>query len=248
MSALTITQFDNARAFLDVAGPLLYEKEAVNSLMLGICERLVRDPDAYKNPFFAVVRDETGTVRFAVIMTPPHNMVLADGKDTLPAIPFLMDNLLDRGLPIPGVTGPVHLVEAFTARWRSVTGQEFEVIMRQRVYELREVRMPPIPSGHFRVARSEDIPTIIDWYKTFVAEAMNMTTTLTEEEAGRWVDDGNIFVWDLEGDSVSIAMKTRPYYTFHLGQFCVHAAGAPPAGLCLRIGCPAEPAPVGFGF
>ena len=88
-------------------------------------------------------------------MTPPHNMVLADGADSLAAVPVLVEGLLQKGIQIPGVTGPVHLTDAFTiklaVRPPVRTG---EVTMRQRVYELREVRMPPLPPGHHRVAQS----------------------------------------------------------------------------------------------
>ena len=205
-----VTSFDNAQDFLDIAGPLLYEQEATNGLMLGICERLVKNPNAYKDPFFAVVQDDSGSIQLAVSMTPPHNMVLADGNDSLIAIPELVGDLVRKGIHIPGVTGPVHLTDAFTASWQSDTEQEAEVTMRQRVYELREVRMPPLPPGHHRVAKDEDIPTIMAWYEAFVAESMHMTGRLKPEEAERMVNENAIFVWEHEGEPVSIAMKTRP--------------------------------------
>lgn len=210
MKPLIVTCFASSQEFLNAAGPVLYEQEATNGLMLGICERLVQKPSAYKDPFFAVVQDDSGQVQLAATMTPPHNMVLADGNDSQAAIPVLVDDLVKKGVHIPGVTGPFDLTEAFAASWQSATGQEAEVTMRQRVYELREVRMPPLPPGHHRVARAGDIPTIMAWYEAFVAESMHMTGKLTPEQAERLVNENAIFVWEHEGELVSIAMKTRP--------------------------------------
>ena len=208
--SLVVTSFDNAQDFLDRAGLLLYEQEATNGLMLGICERLVKNPTAYKDPFFSVVEDESGDVQLVATMTPPHNMVLADGADSLAAVPVLVEGLLEKEIQIPGITGPVHLTDAFAASWQSATGQESEVTMRQRVYELQEVRMPPLPSGHHRVAKPEDIPTIMVWYEAFVSESMHMKSNLTREQTERWVENGKLMVWERDGVPVSIAMKTRP--------------------------------------
>jgi hypothetical protein len=208
--SLTVTCFDKAEDFLDAAGSLLYEQEATNGLMLGICERLVQKPSAYKDPFFAVVQDDSGKVQLSATMTPPQNMVLADGKDSQAAIPIVVSDLIKRGIHVPGVTGPVHLTDAFTASWKSAARQEAEVTMRQRVYELREVRMPPLPPGHHRVARAEDIPTIMARSEAFVAESMHMTGRLKPEQVERMVNESTIFVWEQEDVPVSIAMKTRP--------------------------------------
>ncbi len=207
---LAVKCFDNVQNFLGMAGPLLYEQEATNGLMLGICERLEKTPAAYKDPFFAVVEDESGDIQLAATMTPPHNMVLADGKDSQAAIPIVVSDLIKRGIHVPGVTGPVHLAEAFSASWQSATGQETEVTMRQRVYELREVRMPSLPPGHHRVAQVKDIPTIMAWYEAFVAESMHMTGRLKPEQVERMVNENTFFVWERDDVPVSIAMKTRP--------------------------------------
>ncbi|MFN2303364.1 MAG: hypothetical protein ACK2TV_06480, partial [Anaerolineales bacterium] len=68
--------FEDAQAFLDAAGELLYAQESVNNLILGVSERLTRDPQAYENPFFAVVIETVGRVQLASVMTPPHNLIL----------------------------------------------------------------------------------------------------------------------------------------------------------------------------
>jgi hypothetical protein len=39
---------------------MLYARETVNNLILGVSERLVNNPKAYENPFFATVADEDG--------------------------------------------------------------------------------------------------------------------------------------------------------------------------------------------
>lgn len=207
---LSVTCFDSAQAYLDAAGSLLYAQEAVNSLMLGICERLVRNPAAYKDPFFAVVQDASGGIHLAASMTPPHHIVLAEGQDFQPTVPVLVAELVKLAVPVPGVTAPLHLAEAFAMSWQSTTGQDAEVFMRQRVYELRQVQMPPKPPGQSRAAKPKDIPTIMAWYEAFVAESMHMKGRLTREQTEQMVENSKFMVWEKGGELVSIAMKTRP--------------------------------------
>ncbi len=205
--------FDNASDFLNMVGDTLYPRATVNNLMLGICERLVRDPSAYNDPFYAAVMNEQGGLVLAALMTPPHNMILASGEDYGVGLVKLAEHLLVNEVVIPGVTGPVQLAEDFINLWKAATGQEAEVEMFQRVYELRNVRLPKMPPGHFRVARHEDIVLLAQWLQAFEIEALDKEQGLDLERAERFITRGQIFVWDDEGVLTSMAMSTRPLTT-----------------------------------
>lgn len=205
-----LIRFDQAKAFLEDVWEDLYPRATVNNLMLGICERLVEDPQAYADPLFIAIRDQLDDLLLAAVMTPPHNLILAEGVDfqlgLIPLIYYLQENQID----FPGVIGPVQSAEAFYNHWQIISGQEGVVEMYQRVYELRHVHLPKLPSGHFRVARPEDIPLIAGWIHAFEIEALDRDQPLKLDRSERFVQRGQMFVWEDEGQLVAMAMSTRP--------------------------------------
>jgi len=206
---LLLSHYKDAESFLAVAGEFLYSRESINNLTLGVCERLVRDPEAYQGPFFAAVADG-GALLLTAVMTPPHNIILAGGDDFEQGMPVLVDYLLKKHIPVPGVIGPTEISETFTKLWRKRTGEGSTTGMYQRVYELRNVRLPKLPAGYFRVARTEDLDTIAKWLQAFEREALEEIHDVNLERAQRLIDDSKVFVWERDGELVSMALKTRP--------------------------------------
>lgn len=207
--AAQLKRFDTAPDFLADVGEALYAHASVNNLMLGICERLAVDPDAYADPFFAVVRDPQGALLLAAVMTPPHNLILAEGTDFQAGLPALIAHLQANQVNPSGVIGPVPVAEAFYHQWKEAAGLGGKVEMYQRVYELRQVHLPKLPSGHFRVARAEDIPLIAGWMHAFEVEALAKDYPVSPDRAERFVQKGVAFVWEDGGRPVAMAMKAR---------------------------------------
>jgi len=208
--AIKVTRYKDAESFLSAAGEFLYAHESINNLMLGVCERLVRNPDAYENPLFATVMDDNNDLCLCAVMTPPHNIILAGSDGFSDAMPVLVDYLQKGDTPIPGVIGPVELSKAFSRIWEERTEQSSEIGMYQRIYELRSVRMPMLPPGHFRVARLSDAPIIAAWFQAFEEEALAKIHDLDLERAKQFVNDGKAFVWERDEQLVAMALKNRP--------------------------------------
>ena len=202
--------YDNARAFLEAAGETLYARETVNNLMLGVNEQLIQDPQAYKDPFFAVVVDKTGDLQLAAVMTPPHNIILAGGDRFEVGLPVLISYLQAEKITVPGVIGPVHIAEHFVKAWKKMRWQNHILGMRQRVYELRTVRMPPLPPGHFRMAELGDVDTLADWLASYENEVMGEKGDAHHMRAKKSIQNGSVFVWDRSEEIVSMAMAIRP--------------------------------------
>lgn len=202
--------YKNASGFLAAAGQLLYDSESVNSLILGISERLVKYPGAYENPFFASVTAPSGELVIAAVVTPPHNMILAGGDDYQQGLPILISYLVEHDIDIPGVIGPKGIVDSFLKIWFQNSKIEYKTKMRQQIYELKAVTLPQMPPGSFQVARTEHIPVIASWLQKFEAESLGINQPINPERAKRLVNGGVMFVWEKEGEIVSMAMKTRP--------------------------------------
>ncbi len=82
--------------------------------------------------------------------------------------------------------------------------------MYQRVYELRQVNLPKIPPGHFRVARPEDAEVIAEWVKAFNVEALGKEQPPGLDWAEKVTREGRVFLWEDEGQPVAMAMSARP--------------------------------------
>ena len=202
--------FTEAPEFLAAAGRMLYARETVNNLILGVSERLSDDPKAYKNPFFATSEDEDGEVILAAVMTPPHNLILAgDAKFEL-GFPPLIDHLRTHHIDIPGVIAPAEIADGFSRAWERQVGDVGELNMRMQVYELRQVQSRSFPPGTFQAAGPLEIPIIAKWIQAFEAEALGKLHDLDLSRAERLITGGQIFTWLVEEEIVSMAMKTRP--------------------------------------
>ena len=208
--AVRVSHLKGVNEFLSIAGEILYSNETANNLILGVAQRLVDFPNAYQNPFFAVVRDADEALILAALMTPPHNMILAGGENYQAGVIALVRYLYENPLDVPGVIGPAHIAVYFSDEWQKVMGQPGELSMVQKVYELRSVHMPPMPVGQFRKAIPDDIPIIAGWLQSFEEEALGKSQDVDTARAGRLVNMGSIFVLELEKELVSMAMKTRP--------------------------------------
>jgi len=207
---LQITLYDTARSFIEKAGKMLYARETINNLMLGVSERLLNDPSAFEDPFFATLTDENDEIVLAAVMTPPHNMILAGNHNSNIGISVLISSLQENQINIPGVIGPVHISESFMKTWKRMVKESGKIKMRQRVYEIRSVKMPPLPQGRFRVAFPEDNRIITKWLRAFTEEALDDETPPSSNKVQGFISDGRVFVWEKEGKPVSMAMKTRP--------------------------------------
>ena len=92
---LKITRFDTPEDFLEITGEPLYKNEVVNSLMLGIVERLLDDPHYFgTDPYLGLVRDGENPV-LAGTMTPPFGLLIsALSEDAMAAMPLLAEDLV----------------------------------------------------------------------------------------------------------------------------------------------------------
>jgi uncharacterized protein len=207
---LKCSVYADAPTFLAAAGIMLYARETINNLILGVSERLVADPKSYENPFFATVEDEDGEVILAAVMTPPHNLILAGDARVEEGFPALVDHLSMHHVPIPGVIAPAEIADGFSDVLERQVGKIGELNMRMRVYELRQVQTQPFPPGTFQMAGPLEIPIIARWIQAFEAEALGESHELDLARAERLITGGQIFTWTLDEETVSMAMKTRP--------------------------------------
>jgi predicted GNAT family acetyltransferase len=214
---LRVERFATAQAFLDVASPLLAEREAEHNLIFGISANLIADPTFSAGPPYLAAVIDASRVVAAGIMTPPWNIVLscvddpdaADDRDAWSALAADLDAAV---VSVPGTTGSVESAQTFARVWCDAHGLASRLVMAERIYRLERVITPVDVSGHARVATEADRALLIAWVDAFIGEALDRRGP---DEASVLVDRAfrtgsrTWYIWE-DGEPVSVAAAGGP--------------------------------------
>ena len=200
--------------FLARAGPLLEAAEARHNLILGIAGVLRDRPEAYPEFHLWVVEEAGGPVAAALI-TPPHNLVLADA--VAGAVGPLTAAVRESGVPLAGVVGNRPTVDRFLEAWQSLTGVTARLHMAQGVFSLERVRPVPPAPGAARPAGPADRALVVEWLEAFTAEAMpheSFVRERTERSVDRVLEgdphQAGIWLWQDGPGPVSLVAYGSP--------------------------------------
>lgn len=208
---MNLTTYPTVEQFLSKAQPFLEANEALNNLVLGITFRLRDQPERFEEPpYLATVEDESGIV-MAVMLTPPFNIALAGEPQNAPAVCDLVaQDLLAQGQMLPGVLGPSVLSQTFAETWSRLSSQPYRDGMRQRVFALHEVVYFGSAAGWLRPAIEADLSLVMAWLTGFLVDALaGEGQSQVGKMAQRHITDGTLYLWENNGQPVSMAAKTR---------------------------------------
>ncbi len=168
---MEVTRFSQLSNFAAAAAPWLIQREVDNNLILGLLTDIVSHPERYQQqPYMAVVEQE-GTLAGAALMTPPHNLILA--QDTVPeALDALIRDLAVVFPALPGVNGPAPISSEFVTRWSKQQGVSYRKHRGLRIYKLSRVNAPPTVPGEMRRATEADRELLYAWLAAFEQEAL----------------------------------------------------------------------------
>lgn len=223
---MTYTEYKNVAEFLTVVELYLQRDECVNSLMLGICRRLVAEPGFDgEQPLLASVTSDGG-LHAAALRTPPRkNMhVFAADADSPCGLDALASHLHDSGAEVPAVFAPTPVARAFAAEWTRVSGATPRDGTHQRVHRLESVHHPDYPAGAMRLATNDDMELVHLWAAGFMQDCFHEPPDeRTYSDAEKRVAAGTLFFWD-DGEPRAMAARNRPTAT---GE-CVSFVYTPP--------------------
>ncbi|RJL30322.1 GNAT family N-acetyltransferase [Bailinhaonella thermotolerans] len=144
---------------------------------------------------------DDGRVRGVVVHTPPHHLVLGDIPPE--SVPALASALAGRDLP--GVNGPLPLVEAFTRSY----GRAVASRMAMRLYGLRAPAEPGA-EGSPRRAGPGDLDLVTRWFAAFLAESLPGEAGDPAGQARVRVGLGEVTLWEAGGGPVAMAAASTP--------------------------------------
>lgn len=223
---MAVAYFSDAPAFMREAQPFLQAREAENSLVFGILDRLQGGVYTLTAPPLLALAQEGQSIVGVAIRTPPRNVVLSVMSEDTAA--SLARTLSADGVSAPGVIGPGNAAQAFANVWCAASGQQSAVALREGVYELQQVSPPSGVSGRFRWAEPADRGTLIAWIMAFEQEALGIAEPdRAEREA--WAERvieragyGGMGIWEDVGQAVCFAgyngrtphgVRVGPVYT-----------------------------------
>lgn len=207
-SPMLVRRFDDPEAFREAAVPYLTSDEARHNLILGLSSTLVEQPDVY-GLFDLWIVSGGGRVTGAALRTPPYNLVLArPGADG--ALDALVDRLTEEGQDLPGVVASLPELDDFVAAWTAGRELDATLVLRQGVYELREVVPSPAPPGSARPATPDDRDLVLAWLREFADEALPHQPESERQE--RLIENrlqasprSGIWLWEDAGRPVSLS-------------------------------------------
>ena len=220
----TVTRHDDATALLAAAEPFLLQREAHNSLILGVARSAARGsraesaPRRRRPPLYFTVSGPTGPALVA-LSSAGRRLLLADDNvvdDT--ALDTLVATLRAAPDAVPTLFAEESLARRFTERWTAATGQTATLIERQRLLQLTAVTIPPdYPAGHLRPATVRESDLLGDWLMAFQNSTGHHDAG--DRQATGILVDGllarkDLYVWDV-GDRhaprpVTMAARGRP--------------------------------------
>jgi uncharacterized protein len=192
--------------------PILIQKEDVNSLFLGVLQGI--KSGLYENAFMATIEEEAKVIALFQ-MTPPHplNMMFVDENRLEESMDLLIKNLLATRTELPSIISLKPWAYHFAEKWEAVTGMTNKLVMDQGLYRLDKVNETLEESpGSWHFAKREDCGLIEEWYYLFAVEAVLPipSRNVIQESVARMVDKQEVFLWEDDGEIVSMMKKSRP--------------------------------------
>ena len=127
-----------------------------------------------------------------------------------PAVMAVVNAIAEAGVTLPGVNGDAATAASFAGQWSERCKSAATPFQGTRLYELLELGEFPrvdnhLQQGHLRQAGPEDRSLMILWTRAFQDE-IGESANDTERRVDRALATGQIWVWDQNGETASMAV------------------------------------------
>jgi GNAT superfamily N-acetyltransferase len=125
------------------------------------------------------------------------------------AVVAVVDSIAEAGVTLPGVNGDAATAASFAGQWSERCKSPAVPFQGMRLYELLELREVPRIEGHLRQAGPSDRSLMILWSRAF-QEEIGEPANDTELRVDRALAAGQIWLWDQNGETTSMAVAREP--------------------------------------
>jgi predicted GNAT family acetyltransferase len=202
---MEVMRWETGAEFLQCAEAFLVAREVENCLPLGITNQLHVYTERTKLPPYLATVESDDQVLAAAVMTPPMRLVLA-ATDSREALRALAGDVVAFDRSMPGVGGAVPVSQMFAEAWRDLTGDAFQPLRSERIYQLTRVNHPAGVPGAARRAGGSDRDLLIDWFNAFELDAFGSAGLDVPGRVDSYleVSTRGVFLWE-DGRPVSMA-------------------------------------------
>lgn len=211
---IRLVRFESATQFLEATEGILLANEAMNSLLIGLAERLASDDDhnsfdSSRRPYYANVF-HSDTLLLSVLRTPPHRLVLAAHAELpLTEVQQIVESLANDHPDAPGLTATKELSDLVGRRFAKCFQKSTTVARRDGLYKLTSVVKPRPVAGECRIATTDDLETVLNWAKAFELELLDKVMPGSEERLRARMERNAIYAWDTGDELTSMAVRVR---------------------------------------
>jgi GNAT superfamily N-acetyltransferase len=186
------------------ADEFLSSEPALHNLILSILHsRLTQgDPGRY---WMALHGEET----VGVVVQSPLEYPATLTPMGLRAVMAMVDAIAEAGVTLPGVNGDAATAASFAGQWSERCKSAAVPFQGTRLYEILEVGEVPRSEGHLRQADPRDRSLMILWTREFQDE-IGEPANDTELRVDRALATGQIWLWDQDGETTSMAVSREP--------------------------------------
>ncbi|MCM2676968.1 GNAT family N-acetyltransferase [Alkalicoccobacillus plakortidis] len=192
---------------------LLQKKEVAHNLTIGIINANQDNPE--RDPHLAVVfsrEDEPVMLLLQSIDEQALLVVLAEITDL--ELQECVTILAKEVKELPGIMGELPYAEWFSVQYSQLVEKNSHLSVAQRIYQLEHVQFPESVPGRLRLGQPDQEKLLIKWALQFAEDAhVSLTEDEAHERVTRFLRERQIYVWEHQGELVSMAAATRPSKT-----------------------------------
>ncbi|MES2962857.1 MAG: GNAT family N-acetyltransferase [Bdellovibrionota bacterium] len=201
---MQLQEFSNAASYLDRTRDLLFGQEIANNLLLSSAIALSKGGIARvpSLSFFTVFRDDRPVA--SLLRSSNKRLILSTADES--SATYLGEEISKRAHDLRGIFAPASIAEAFVEGLERGGGARPEKRLAQDLMILEKPTPIEAASGVFRAALRKDLSLLVTWAHAFADECgLDETSTETEEVVRKYLENRQLFVWDVGGRAVAMA-------------------------------------------
>ncbi len=189
---------------LETAREFLSSEPVLHNLLLTILHARVGLPDPGR--YWVAMR---GDEPVGVVLQSPLDYPATMTPMQPDAIAATVDAITKAGVALPGIVGDAATAAAFAGQWSERSRSGATPFQGMRLYELVERGDAPPAVGRLRQAVQDDRDRMILWTHAFQDE-IGEGSDGTEQRVDKWLALGQIWVWEHDGQPLSMAVSREP--------------------------------------
>ena len=206
---MKIKRYDNPFEYLEKVESFLMENEIINNLMLGLLYAAKPEDDFSKN-YYGTVLDEDGNLVLAMMVSGLYLIVYGKEEGFEEEVKEAVKALIAEKIQFPGIMGPKNIANGFIKQYEKESQRTMTLQKNLRIYKLTEVNDIKVSPGAIRLGVEKDLDILVEFYKGFasaIGEPLDLS--IVREKTAKLIADELIYVWEDQGQVVSMAKKGR---------------------------------------